>query len=127
MTQRIHCLPVLAASLYFCFGCAAREVSPPRVASQPALVLPPAPAAAASPHRPEPQSTASLPAPIADSDCVFLESSARAVAQYREFLARAGTAQEYARAVKHSLEQIEDLQAEMEFVRSGMQHRAAHC
>jgi hypothetical protein len=61
------------------------------------------------------------------SDCVFLQNAARAVAEYQAFIVHAGAANEYAGAVQRSQEQIGDLEAEMEFVRSGMQLRGAHC
>ena len=62
-----------------------------------------------------------------DSDCVFLQNAARAVEQYQAFIQRAGTAQEYAMALERSRNQVTDLQAEMDFVRSGMAERGAHC
>ena len=61
-----------------------------------------------------------------ESDRVFVANAERAIGEYREFLARAGDGEQYALAVKRSREQIEDLQAEIEFVRAGMQQRATH-
>ncbi len=58
-----------------------------------------------------------------DADCVFLENAARAIEQYRAFIEHAGSSAEYAAALAHSRDQITDLQAEMEFVHSGMAAR----
>ena len=60
----------------------------------------------------------------ADSDQVFVDNALRAIAQYREFLERAGDDPQYQPAVKRSREQIEDLEAAVEWVRSGMRARA---
>jgi hypothetical protein len=59
-----------------------------------------------------------------ESDRVFIENAERAIGEYSAFLARAGENEEYARAVQRSREQIEDLQAAIDFVRSGAQMRA---
>ncbi len=63
---------------------------------------------------------------LSESDRVFIENAERAIDQYSEFLARAGDAEEYARAVKRSREQIEDLRAAIVFIRAGAAERAAH-
>ena len=60
------------------------------------------------------------------SERVFVENAERAIGEYSEFIARAGESQEYAPAVKRSREQIEDLQAAIDFVRAGAAQRAAH-
>jgi len=57
---------------------------------------------------------------------VFVENAERAIGEYSEFIARAGESQEYAPAVKRSREQIEDLQAAIDFVRAGAAQRAAN-
>jgi len=61
-----------------------------------------------------------------DADRVFIENAERAIGEYTRFLARAGEADEYAHAVKRSREQMEDLRAEIEFVRAGRAQRAVH-
>ncbi len=91
---------------------AARPSSSPPVARRPAL-------------RAERSALPSLSE--GDSDCVFLANAARAVEQYQAFIQRAGTAPEYATALERSRDQVTDLQAEMEFVRSGMAQRGARC
>jgi len=60
------------------------------------------------------------------SERVFVENAERAIGEYSEFIARAGESQEYAPAVKRSREQIEDLQAAIDFVRAGAAQRAAN-
>jgi len=61
-----------------------------------------------------------------DGDRVFIENAERAIAEYSEFIARAGESEEYAAAVKRSREQIEDLRAALVFVRAGSEQRGAH-
>ena len=74
------------------------------------------------------RAVASAPAEYHDeseSDRVFIENAERAIGEYSEFIARAGKNAEYARAVLRSREQIEDLQAAIDFVRAGAAQRAA--
>ena len=61
-----------------------------------------------------------------DGDRVFIENAERAIAEYSQFIARAGESEEYAAAVKRSREQIEDLRAALVFVRAGAEQRGAH-
>lgn len=58
-------------------------------------------------------------------DQAFLDNAERAIREYHEFIARAGNDDQFAPAVKRSREQVEDLQAEIEFVRAGMRERAS--
>jgi hypothetical protein len=52
-------------------------------------------------------------------DRVFIENAERAIGEYNEFIARAGSNPEYAAAVKRSREKIEDLRDTLRFVRAG--------
>jgi hypothetical protein len=61
-----------------------------------------------------------------EADRRFIENAERAIAEYSEFIARAGDSAEYAPAVKRSREQIEDLREAIVFVRAGAAQRAAH-
>ena len=61
-----------------------------------------------------------------EADRRFIENAERAIGEYSEFIARAGDSAEYARAVKRSREQIEDLRQAIIFVRAGAAQRAAH-
>jgi len=87
-----------------------------------------APVQASEPVAPvSPSKTASAPLEFnaeSESDRVFIENAERAIGQYSEFLSRAGDGEEYAQAAKRSREQIEDLQAAIDFVRRGAQERA---
>ena len=60
-----------------------------------------------------------------DRDRAFIENAERAIAQYNEFIARAGESREYAAAVKRSREQVQDLRDAIDFVRAGAQARSA--
>lgn len=60
-------------------------------------------------------------------DRVFIENAERAIGQYCEFIARAGDAPEYARAVQRSREQIADLRDTLVFVREGTEQRLPQC
>ena len=51
-------------------------------------------------------------------DRVFIENAERAIGEYREFIARAGSSPEYAAAVKRSREKIQDLRDTLRFVRA---------
>ena len=92
---------------------------------------PSAPALAARNQPPAPViQTEAARAPLDDRnqserDRVFVENAERAIGEYSEFIARAGENAEYARAVLRSREQIEDLQAAIDFVRAGAAQRAA--
>ena len=82
-------------------------------------------ATSASPERAA--ATASAPLELdyaADDGQTFVENAKRAVAEYREFIERAGTDEQYAPAVKRSRERIEDLEAARIFVENGMRERA---
>ena len=63
---------------------------------------------------------------LSEADRVFVENAERAIGEYTQFVAHAGEREEYAQAVKRSREQIEDLRAEIIFVREGSAQRAAH-
>lgn len=117
-------------------GCSAVGADAGARTSVPAHARPESAAAAAPSARPRalatdsPRSTA-VSAPLeyhdeTEADRVFIENAERAIAQYSEFLARAGDNPEYAVAAKRSREQIEDLQAALVFVRTGAAQRAAH-
>lgn len=60
-----------------------------------------------------------------DSDELFLRESARSIAQYRQFIERAGDDPAYAREVERSRQQIEDLNASRTFVLNGIAARKA--
>jgi len=51
-------------------------------------------------------------------DRVFIENAERAIGEYSEFIARAGSNPEYAAAVKRSREKIQDLRDTLRFVRA---------
>ena len=71
---------------------------------------------------------APLPAPLADqdeNDQHFVENAQRAIAEYRAFIARAGTKKEFAPAVETSRERIQDLLHEIVWVQAGQRQRAA--
>ena len=77
-----------------------------------------APALAANPAAP------AANAPLAyhdenERDRVFIANAERAIGEYTEFIARAGSNPEYAAAVKRSREKIEDLRDTLSFVRAG--------
>ena len=94
-----------------------------RAPSAPAPVLrnqPPAPVREAEAARPTLEER-----DPGERDRVFVENAERAIGEYSEFIARAGENAEYARAVLRSREQIEDLQAAIDFVRAGAAQRAA--
>ncbi|HKO49678.1 MAG TPA: hypothetical protein VJV79_18240 [Polyangiaceae bacterium] len=54
-----------------------------------------------------------------DSVRVSVQNTERAIREYTEFIARAGESPEYARAVKRSREQIQDLRDTLVFIRAG--------
>jgi len=78
-----------------------------------------------------PSQSASVSSPLeyhdeTEADRRFIENAERAIAEYSQFIARAGDSAEYARAVKRSREQIEDLREAILFVRAGAAQRTAH-
>lgn len=110
-------------------GVGARTSAPAPAGPESGAATAPSPSAQAS-AKDTPRPTA-VKAPLeyhdeTDADRVFIENAERAIAQYTEFLARAGDNPEYAVAAKRSREQIEDLQATLVFVRKGAAQRAAH-
>lgn len=77
----------------------------------------------------DPRTRAVANAPLAleldeGGDRAFIDNARRAIGLYREFLARAGSDEQFAVAVKRSREQIEDLETAILFVQNGMQERA---
>ena len=102
-------------------GCASAPIAPARTARSTSMK--------SAPRRPALRAErAALPSVRdGDSDCVFLQNAALAIEQYQAFIQRAGSAQEFATALERSRNEVTDLQAEMDFVRSGMAQRGAHC
>lgn len=109
---------VLSLLLVALSGCStvsavrAQTASPSVLASRPAFA-------------PPRERLATTPAPLpsltdGDADCVFVKNALLAIEQYRMFIEHAGHASEYATAVTRSQDAIDDLRAEIDFVRAGM-------
>jgi len=118
-----------ALGMLGCSGAGSVAARPPTPLVSPtgaAAVSSPGPSALTPPQRAQATARAIEYDDESEADRVFIENAERAIAEYSEFLVRAGDSPEYARAVQRSREQIEDLRQAILFVRAGAAQRAAH-